>query len=73
LGSEILFVATGAARDRPPTGLGFGLAARGRGSRARPLLCLGVTHLRGCSSAVRDVARRRCHDIDTRRVVAWHC
>jgi hypothetical protein len=29
LGSEILFLATGAARDRPRTGLGFGLAARG--------------------------------------------
>ena len=29
LGSEILFLATGAAGDRPPTGLGFGLAARG--------------------------------------------
>jgi hypothetical protein len=29
LGSEILFFATGAASDRPPTGLGFGLAARG--------------------------------------------
>jgi len=28
-GSEILFLATGAAGDRPPTGLGFGLAARG--------------------------------------------
>jgi hypothetical protein len=29
LGGDILFLATGAARDRPPTGLGFGLAARG--------------------------------------------
>jgi hypothetical protein len=29
LGSEILFLATGAVGDRPPTGLGFGLAARG--------------------------------------------
>ena len=30
LGSDkILFLATGAAGDRPPTGLGFGLAARG--------------------------------------------
>jgi len=29
LGSEILYLATGAAGDRPPTGLGFGLAARG--------------------------------------------
>ena len=29
LGSGILFLATGAAGDRPPTGLGFGLAARG--------------------------------------------
>jgi hypothetical protein len=29
LGSEILFFATGAAGDGPPTGLGFGIAARG--------------------------------------------
>jgi hypothetical protein len=29
LGSKILFLATRAAGDRPPTGLGFGLAARG--------------------------------------------
>jgi hypothetical protein len=29
LGNEILFLATGAAGDRPPTGLGSGLAARG--------------------------------------------
>jgi hypothetical protein len=59
LGSEILFLATGAAGDRPPTGLGFGLAARGQGEPGQAAACLGVTHLRGCSGAVRSVDRRR--------------
>ena len=58
-GSEILFLATGAAGDRPPTGLGFGLAARGRGEPGQATVCLGVTYLRGYSSVVRGVDRRR--------------
>jgi hypothetical protein len=36
LGSKTLFLATGAARDRPPTGLGFGRAARGAVGGAGP-------------------------------------
>ena len=72
LGGEILFLATGAASDRPPTGLGFGLAARGhsRGSRARPLCALG--------SPVCEDVRVLCGvsidaDIDMRWMVAWRC
>jgi hypothetical protein len=70
LGSGILLLATGAAGDRPPTGLGFDLAARGWGEPGQAAVCLGSPVCEGVR------ARHRASidaDVDVGWMAAWCC